>query len=243
MSENNPISLEDQLRDRMNLTSDAIRAAARDGQIEEHADQLAALVKGLEFTYVQDRIYEEARGLRARYEMVKPSEEWAEFYDNDDGGWPEGTWDELFPPRPGVQGHDTLLMIHDCLSEFWIGLPPETNSQPRRQSQTSSRQIAKTRKRSSRWAPAFKWDWMERKTDKRAKQSEPQLRKELIPKNPAAKLFLAVAKLFDRFYTAKNCRSVVDRAKNRRRRRDGLANLRERRRRAAERFRKKNARG
>jgi hypothetical protein len=64
----------------------------------------------------------------------------------------------------------------------------------------------------------------------------------IIPSNPAAKLFLAIAKLFDRFYTAKNCRSVVDRAKNRSRGPDGLAKLRERRRRAAEKYRTKNAR-
>ncbi len=242
MIENNPISLEDQLRDRMNLTCEAICAAARDGQIEEHADLLIALVNGLEFTYVQDRIYEEARGLRATYEKIQPSEDWGELYENDDGGWPEGTWDELFPPRRGTQGHDTLLMIHDRLSEFWLGLPPATNSQPRRQGHSSSRQIAKTRKRSSRWSPAFRWDWVERKTDKRANQSEYQSRKEVIPYNPAATLFLAVAKLFDRFYTSKNCRSVVDRAKNRRRGPDGLAKLRERRRRAAEKSRKKNAR-
>jgi hypothetical protein len=242
MSKNVPVSLEDQLRERMNLKSDAIRAAVCDGQIDEHEELLASLVKELEFSYVQDRIYEEARNLRDTYEHVTPSEEWAEAYENDDGGWPEGAWDDIFPPRQGQQGHDTLLMIHDRLAEFWEGLPPDTDSQPRKGNRTSARKVAKARKRSSRWAPTFKWDWVERKTDKRAKPSEPRIRKELVPHNPAAKLFVAVAKLFDRYYTTKNCRAVVDRAKNRRRSPEGIAKLRERRRRAAEKFRTKNTR-
>jgi hypothetical protein len=243
MNRNDPISLEDQLRDRMNLNSEAIRAAARDGQIAEHEELLANLVKGLEFTYVQDRVYEEARNLRDTYEHMIPSEEWAEVYENDDGGWRDDDWDFLFPPRRGQQGHETLLMIYDSLAEFWEDLPPDTNknSRPRKYNHTSARKIAKTRKRSSRWAPAFTWEWVERKTDKRASQSGPEIRKELVPLNSAAKLFVAVAKLYDRFYTVKNCRAIVDRAKNRRRSPEGLARLRERRRKAAEKFRK-NAR-
>ena len=242
MINDNPIYLEGQIRERMNLSPDAIRAAACDGQIERHVDQLISFVKVLEHTYVQDRVYDEARGLRATYENVKPSEEWAEAYRNDDGGWRKGIWNELFPPRRGAQGHDTLLMIYDCLSEFWLELPPDIPSSPRKREHSAVRRrvAANTRKRSSRWAPVYKRDWVERKIDVRPARSYPNLILELIPANPAAKLFLSVAKLFDPSYTAKNCGATADRAKNLRRRPDGLAKLRERRRRAAAKFRAKH---
>jgi hypothetical protein len=242
-----PIPLEEQLRGRMNLTSEAIAAAARDGEVEQYEALLTSLLRGFEHDYIQSRLQEEARALRETYEHVSPSEEWAPFYENDNGGWRKGIWDELFPPRRGQQGHDTLLIIYDLLREFWEQLPADTRADSRGQMRThraTARNGAGRRKRSARWAPTFKLDWVEKETAaKLARQSsEGAGREELTAHNPSARLLLGVAKIFDRFYSARNCAAVVDRAKNLRRSPEGKAKLVERRRRAATKFRAKNER-
>ncbi|WP_141688638.1 hypothetical protein [Bradyrhizobium paxllaeri] len=243
MKAREPIPLEEQLRERMNLTSEAIAAAARDGEVEEYAALLTSLLQGFEHNYIQSRLYEEARALRETYEHVSPSEEWRPYYENGDGGWREGIWDELFPRRRGQQGHDTLLMIYDLLRKFWEQLPADSRGglREKRIERGTARKAAERGKRSARWAPRFEWDWVEKKSAPKSanRSTEIPLSKELIAHNPSAKLLLAVAKIFDRNYSPKNCRSVDDRAKNLRRSPEGRANLAERRRRAAAKSRAK----
>jgi hypothetical protein len=221
MSRSNPIDLHEQISERINLEDSRIVLAAREAGIPEHAEKLASWLKDFYWVYFNSRVAEEARGLREIYEHMPVSEEWA---CDGDGGWP--SWDEIFPPQVGQPGHESLLDLYWRLALFWEELPPR---------------LVESKRARGRWAPVFRKDWVETKPSKKIKHSdEIEFREEMTPKNAPAKLFLAVAQLFDRSYSASNCYSVVDRVKNLRRSPETIAKLRERRRRAAARHRAKN---
>jgi hypothetical protein len=215
MSRSDPIDLYEQIWERINLDASQIALAAREGAIPEYAEQLTRFLEGHLHSYHGSRLSEEVRSLRETYQHM--------FAPDPEKGFPL-SWEELFPPQVGQPPHETLLELYWALRLFWEELP--------------AKPVVSKRAR-GRWAPVFRKEWVEMKSSK-TKYSEMEFREAMIPKNGPAKLFLAVAQLFDYSYTASNCSSVVDRVKNLRRSPDGKAKLRERRRRAAARFRAKN---
>lgn len=213
-----PSSLHDDIGERIDLSSDRIAAAAREGGIAQFAPRLAAALEQFSSTYITERIYEEARGLRETYEPVVQ-----EYVSTHKLEPPDQVWGNLFPPRVGTPGHDTLLMLYDVLCDFWMQLHAER--------QALRNLSAENRRKFNvilKWAPVFKKDYI-----------DDDGKEEMRPFNASAKLFLAVAKLFDPVYTARQCNAVVDRAKNRRRTAGGRERLKDRRRTAAKRFRRK----
>jgi hypothetical protein len=133
-------------------------------------------------------------------------------------------WNSLFPPRAGQGGSDALLCLYDTLEVIWTDIRSERKSAVGRTKGGKQRSKAMLT-----WAPVFKKEYVG--TDDE--------RMEMRPFNESAEFFLAVARLFDRSYSASNCNAVVDRAKNRRRSPKGQDRLRERRRIAAQRSRSK----
>jgi hypothetical protein len=216
MSKSDPIDLSEQIWERINLEGSRIALAAREGGIPEYAEQLARFLEDSHHSYHGRRLYEEVRSLRETYQHM--------FAPDPEKGF-DWSWEELFPPQPGQPPHEALLELYWDLRLFWEELPTKS--------------VVSKRAR-GRWAPVFRKDWIDMKSSKTKYSDEMEFREAMIPKNGPAKLFLAVAQLFDYSYTASNCRSVVDRVKNLRRSPDGKAKLRERRRRAAARFRAKN---
>jgi hypothetical protein len=212
MSRSDPIDLYEQIWERINLDASQIARAAREGGIPEYAEQLTRLLEDHVHSYHGSRLSEEVRSLRKTYQHM--------FAPDPEKGFPL-SWEELFPPQVGQPSNETLLELYWALRLFWEELPPNSAGSKKR----------------GRWAPVFRKEWVETKSSKTKYADEMEFR--MIPKNGPAKLFLAVAQLFDYFYTASNCSSAVDRAKNLRRSPNGKAKLRERRRRAQARFRAK----
>jgi hypothetical protein len=223
MSRSDPIDLHEQISERINLESSKIALAAAEAGIPEYAEKLDSFLKDRYWSCFNSRVAEEARWERETYEHVPVSEEYAGICDD----YERPSWEELFPHQVGQPGHETLLEIYYMLALFWEELPPKSVG---------------SKGRRGRWAPVFRKEWVETKSSKKIKHSdEVEFREEMTPKNGPAKLFLAVARLVDRSYTASRCCSVVDRVKNSRRSPEGMAKLRERRRRAAARHRAKKS--
>jgi hypothetical protein len=220
MNRSEPFDLHQQICDRIKLDRPKIEAAAREAEIREYTEQLISSLESFKHTYHQSRIYEELRCWREIYENRSVGEEYADTCGGDHG---LGSWDDLYPPQVGGPAHDALLDLFWWLALFWDELPPKSPV---------------SKKARGRWAPVFKKDWIEAKSSKSADEAE--FREKTVPRNRTAKLFLAVAQLFDPRYTASNCGSVVNRVKDLRRSPGGKAKLRERRRRAAARSRAKN---
>jgi hypothetical protein len=224
---NEPSNLHDDIGERIDLSEQRIAAAAREGGIPEFAPRLYAVLSEFLGTYVTERVYEEARGLRQTYEPVVK-----EYVSTHKLEPPGEVWKNLFPPRVGQPGHDTLFLLFDVLGSFWMELHTE-----RRALRNLSAENRKKLGVILKWAPVFKKDYVGEDG-----------REEMRPFNASARLFLAVAQLFDPAYTARKCNSVLDRAKNRRRNVGGMEKLKDRRRSAAERSRRnsnrsKNTRG
>lgn len=217
---NEPSNLHDDIGERIDLAEYRIAVAAREGGISEFAPRLAAVLADFAGTYITERIYEEAGRLRPTYEPVV--QQYVRIYQLEP---PDEVWRNLYPPRVGQPGHDTLLRLYDVLGDFWTQLHAE-----RQALRKLSAEYRKKLKAILKWAPVFKKEYIGTDDGKQ----------EMRPFNASAKFFLAVAKLFDPAYTASNCNAVVDRAKNQRRKAGGRKNLNDRRRRAAERFRRKS---
>lgn len=218
MSRNDPSDLHDDVGGRIDLSADRILEAASQAGISQHADRIAATLSDFQGTYITERIYEEARALHKTYEAV--AEDFATSHGLEKPGQ---VWNSLFPPRAGQGGSDALLSLYDALEVLWTEIRSERKAVERTK---GGKQRSKTM---LTWAPVFKKEYVGTEDGKM----------EMRPFNESAKFFLAVARLFDRSYSASNCNAVVDRAKNRRRSREGQDRLKERRRIAAQRSRGK----
>jgi hypothetical protein len=223
--------LHDEIVARINLSRERVAAAACEGGIPEFAERLAEALDKFHGTYVTERIYEEASRLRAIYKA--DIEEAARM-----NGSPD-VWEDLFPPRFGQTGHDSLRMLYDVLKEFWMQLRSElkqktyeaqsdVRNQPFVRKNKAPKLGGPKAKKMLTWAPVFKKDYV-----------GDDGREEKRPQNATGRLFLAVAQLFDPAYSSRNCYSVVERVKDEKRSPKGFAGKRERGRRAARKSRSK----
>ena len=202
MSQPGSTSFEDTIRERIDLSFDRVQKIARDANLAVFAEEILRQLLDFKENYVLSRIAQQGRETPPD-KNAAPNEEYADWLEEGDDGWPKGAWDELFTRKVGQPGHDALLELHDFTAELWTSLP-----------------LAPGKKRRNRWAPVFM-----------------KIEDETIPHNEMAKLFYGIARLFDRAYLPRHCRSVVDRVKNQRRSPEGKARLKERRRKAAARHR------
>ncbi|UPT88410.1 hypothetical protein HAP41_0000004550 [Bradyrhizobium barranii subsp. apii] len=247
MTDRNAPDLHEEINRRIRLQPHRIAAAAREGEIPEYSDQLAKVLEAIRQSYSDTRVSEEARKTPGIYKNPVPPKPGDEYYDvwGKDGGWSAGTWDELFPPAKGQPPHEALRLVQDQLKEFWTELRCQMNkaaAQPfsqHRNTQGRDTKRASKPKRLLKWAPRFAKEYVQTHTSDGRQQGN--IREEMRPQNPSAKLFLAAAKLFDPSYTGSNCYSVMERLKNDRRSPEGQAALRERRKRAGQRHRRKKS--
>jgi len=200
-------SFEDTIRERIDLSIYRVQKVARDANLAVFAGEIWKQLLNFEEKYVATRITELGREAPPDKNHA-PDEEYSNWIEGGDDGWPKGTWDDLFTPNVGQPGHDTLLELHDFTADLWNGLALEPG-----------------KKRRNKWSPVFL-----------------KIEDETIPHNEMAKFFYGIATLFDRAYLPRHCRSVVDRVKNQRRSPEGKARLKERRRKAAARYRQSKVR-
>ncbi|WP_441279873.1 hypothetical protein [Bradyrhizobium sp. 63_E2_N1_3] len=232
MTSRNPPDLHEEINRRIKLHPHLIAAAAREGEISEYEDQLIEDLNKLRQSYSDTRLYEEARKTPKLYENPEPLQPGDEYYDEEwvrSGGWGPGIWKELYPPAKGQPPHEALRLIYDDLKELWTELRSQIDRAAGRKMQSREKKIPR-RKRMLTWAPVFAKEYVE---------IAGEVREQMTPQNPSAKLFLTVAKLFDPLYTASNCYSVVERVKIERKSPEEKLKLRERRRKAARIFRAK----